>query len=155
MTILGFGRNKSAADNSDSNNDKVAKDGIVPLKVEAKSAQKAQKKYKRDKIKQQKWQKTLDEFIRLNPDCDDTGCSGYYTVQEVVENFKPTLEKWKKQKNKGIKKDGALDKLRINGSLGIGIQEAEFVTQFLNNSGVYISQDLLFVRFWGSVGILF
>ena len=34
MTILGFGRNKSAADNSDSNNDKVAKDGIVPLKVE-------------------------------------------------------------------------------------------------------------------------
>ena len=101
MTILGFGRNKSAADNSDSNNDKVAKDGIVPLKVEAKSAQ---KKYKRDKIKQQKWQKKLDDFIRLNPDCDDTGCSGYYTVQEVVENFKPTLEKWKKQKNKGIKK---------------------------------------------------
>lgn len=49
----------------------------------------------------------------------------------------------------------ALDKLRINGSLGIGIQEAEFVTQFLNNSGVYITQDLLFVRFWGSVGILF
>ena len=34
MTILGLGRNKSAADNSDSNNDKVAKDGIVPLKVD-------------------------------------------------------------------------------------------------------------------------
>ena len=124
MTILGFGRNKSAADNSDSNNDKVAKDGIVPLKVEAKSAQ---KKYKRDKIKQQKWQKKLDDFIRLNPDCDDTGCSGYYTVQEVVENFKPTLEKWKKQKNKGIKKDGALDELRINahitGSIAMNIED--------------------------------
>ncbi len=49
MTILGFGRNKSAADNSDSNNDKVAKDGIVPLKVEAKSAQKHKRNIKETK----------------------------------------------------------------------------------------------------------
>tara|TARA_B100002019_G_scaffold66431_1_gene57047 strand:- start:863 stop:2182 length:1320 start_codon:yes stop_codon:yes gene_type:complete len=124
MTILGFGRNASASDNSDSNRDHVAKDGIVPLKVEAKSAQ---KKYKRNLVRERIWKAKLDEFIRKNPECDDTGASGYYTVKEVIENFKPTLEAFKKQKNRNIKKDGALDKLRINseitGSIKMSVED--------------------------------
>ena len=64
----------------------------------------------RDNKRQQKeliaeCQKMMEEYLERNPDVADDESPGYYNVQKIVAEFKPTLEAWKSKSHKTIKKD--------------------------------------------------
>ena len=98
-------------------------------------------------------QKMMEEYLEKKPDVADDESPGYYNVQKIGAEFKPTLEAWKSKSHKTIKKDGALDKLRKTDGASVmkvldlmintltqrvtGIKESK-IQKFLKKSGGFL-----------------